>query len=493
MIAADVTRACGAFVLAMVVLFGALSTDVSAGDGRRVALVIGNGAYDHMNPLVKPASDATLIADKLRSVGFEVDLAIDDGQLNLNQRVSAFGHRARGASAAVFYFAGHGIQAEGRNYLLPVDAKPHKIADLSVQALPLSSVSFALDVADAEISMIILDACRNNPLTRSLSFGNGTRSTAITRGLAPVARASGRLYAYATAPGEVAYEGGSGTENSPFTEAVADWIGEPGLEVEPMFERVREQVITRTNGKQVPWIEDAINGDFYFQPVSLDSEPAVATLTPEPAVPMPQIEAAPEIEAAPTVAAVPEIPAVPETAPAPFIEAEPLYVEPQYPSPSPATDPIETAWSETTALGTRDAYTAFLKQYPNSAFAGEAVSMLLNLATPATSAAPPMPEPAASVPEVAVAPEIESVPEVALVPEFEAEPVYAEPEPTVPSPAVDPIETAWSETTALGTREAYASFLERYPDSPFARDAVSMLLDLASPGTSAARALESLN
>ncbi|MGI9493322.1 MAG: caspase family protein [Geminicoccaceae bacterium] len=433
MLTGGVIRAFSACILAAIFLTGPICANVLAADDRRVALVVGNGAYHNLPDLTNPPRDAALMAAKLRSVGFEVDLAINDNQESLQQRVRSFGRRARGAGAALFYYAGHGLQADGSNYLLPVDARPRRVADLHSQSLPLSSVSDELDAADAKINLIILDACRDNPLTRSLKVRHGTRSVKLTRGLASIQRASGTLIAYATAPGDVAYDGGD-MPNSPFTQAVADWIEKPGLEVGSMFQRVRDQVIATTDGKQTPWIEEAILGDFYFQPMPSDLAPTLATPAPEPAAPLPNV----------------------------FTE-EP--VQPSRPSDQQPNDPIETAWSKTTALGTRDAYIEFLEQYPKSAFAQEAVAMLLKFASPVTLAAP-TPEPVAPQPEVTR--------------EEQAQPSR----PPDPQPN-DPIETAWSETTALGTRDAYIKFLEQYPESAFAQEAVAMLLEFASPNAPA--------
>ncbi|MGI9450656.1 MAG: caspase family protein [Geminicoccaceae bacterium] len=456
MLVGGVMRAFGPFILAAILLLGFVSANVSAADDRRIALVIGNGAYRNMPKLANPPRDAALIAAKLRTVGFEVDLAINDDHLSLKQRVRSFGLRARGASAALFYYAGHGLQADGSNYLLPVDAKVRKVADLRAQSLPLSLVSDELEIADAKISLIILDACRDNPLTRSLSGRRGTRTVKITRGLASVQRASGRLIAYATAPGNVAYDGGK--QNSPFTQAVADLIEEPGLEVGHMFERVREQVIAATNGKQVPWIEAAILGDFYFHPIFPDTLPAVATPAPEPTTPLP--------------------------APLPKVtREEPL--QPPRPSDPEPNDQIETAWSKTTTLGTRDAYIKFLEQYPESMYAQKAVAMLLEFASPIAPVAPapePALEPAAALP--AASPPATSLPAAPLpaapLPKVTKKEPVQPPRPSDPEPN-DQIEAAWSKTTALGTRDAYIKFLEQYPESIFAQQAVAMLLQFASP------------
>jgi len=465
-----VTRAFSSCILTAFLVLCSVSMNVSAADGRRIALVVGNGAYGNLPKLANPPRDAALIAAKLRSVGFEVDLATDDDQSGLEQRVRAFGLRARGASAALFYYAGHGLQAGGSNYLLPVDAKLRKLADLRSQSLPLSSVSDALDFADAKISLIILDACRDNPLTRSMVMKNGTRSVKTTRGLASMQRASGRLIAYSTAPGAVAYDGGSSTQNSPFTQAVADWIEEPGLEIANMFQRVREQVITATDGKQIPWIEEAILGDFYFLPTSLDPEPTIALPIPEPVTP------------APTLTPMPLPTLTPAPAPAPTVTEDPELEKPSLPVEPPASDQIETAWSKTTELGTRDAYIAFLEQYPDSTFAQQAVAELLDFASSALPTAAPAP--ASPEPSSALAP----APAPAPAPIVTEDPELEKPLPPADTEADDPIEAAWSKTTALDTRDAYIEFLDQYPDSIFAQQAVAKLLQFASPAAPAAAA-----
>ena len=422
MLLGGVKRVLSASFIAAALLLGSVGADVSAADGRRIALVIGNGGYKNLPKLTNPPRDAALIADKLRSVGFEVDLAIDDSQSNLKQRVRNFGLRARGASAALFYYAGHGLQAKGSNYLLPVDARLRSVADLRSGSLALSTVSDELEAADAKINLIILDACRDNPLTRSLRRKDGTRSVNLTRGLASVQRASGTLVAYATAPGDVAYDG-DGMENSPFTQAVANGIDEPGLEIAPMFRQVREQVIAATNGKQVPWIEEDISGEFYFQPPPIEVAPTVAALPPEP------------------------------TAPPPDIAGDRDTVEPVRPSSPQPNDDVETAWSQTKNLGTREGYIKFLKLYPNSDHAKDAVAMLLQFAGLGAPATTP-PKPAISAPKAAKVPAV------------------VEPLPPSPPKVDDRVETAWSETTALGTREAYIKFLKLHPNSDYAQQAV---------------------
>ena len=436
MLVGGIIRAFRPWILAAIMVMGVASA--AAADGRRVALVIGNGEYGDLPRLANPPRDAVLMAAKLRSIGFEVDVALDDTQASLIGRVRSFGLRARDADVALFYYAGHGIQSRGSNFLLPVDVKFRRYDDLHTQSLPLSMVSTALDSADAKVSLIILDACRDNPLPRLLASLSGTRSVKANRGLASLQRASGRLVAYATAPGDVAYDG-AGEQNSPFTQAVADLIDEPGLEVGTMFQQVREQVMAATDGKQVPWIDEAILGDFYFQPPSVQVAPPASAI------------AALSLEAASLPANVPE---------------KQAGIEPSRPPFAQPTDQVETAWSKAKALGTRDAYVDFLEKHPKSDHAQEAVAKLLQFASTAALTLKPQ-EPAVTTPKVTATPK-------------------PAPPPSPPLPqADDPIEVAWSNAKASGTRDAYVRFLEQYPNSDYARDAVSMLLQFASPSAPA--------
>jgi len=237
-----------------------LASSASAEADQRVALVVGNGAYTSVTALPNPSEDADLLADQLRALDFEVIEAIDADHDSMVDAVREFGRKAKDASAALFYYAGHGLQNAGENYLLPVDAVVENETDLRYESVELSMVMDELAYAGADISLVILDACRDNPLTDS----SGTRSIGADQGLATVRGATGTLIAYATAPGKVAYDGAGA--NSPFSSALAEWIAEPGLEIGLMFRRVRQDVVEATDGLQVPWIEEAIIGDFYFVP-----------------------------------------------------------------------------------------------------------------------------------------------------------------------------------------------------------------------------------
>ena len=250
---------------------------------KMVALVVGNGAYSNVTELINPPADATAMAEALTTLGFDV-IEVVDGDYNAMQRgFRQFGSTARGADVALFFYAGHGLQVNGENFLLPVTAQIEETRDLRYEAFPLSLLIGEIQDADPRISLIMLDACRDNPLTRSLRRQSQSlgRSVNIGRGLAPAMGASGMLIAYATAPGDVAYDGEG--ENSPFTTAFLDHIEEPGLEVGLLFRRVRQSVIDATDGAQVPWVEEALLGEFYLRP-EMQAETGEAELAFEEAV-----------------------------------------------------------------------------------------------------------------------------------------------------------------------------------------------------------------
>ncbi|HEX7332795.1 MAG TPA: caspase family protein [Pyrinomonadaceae bacterium] len=222
---------------------------------RRIALVIGNGAYANVPRLRNPSSDARLVAATLTKLGFEVLTGTDKSQREMKQMIREFGAQLRlGRAVGVFYFAGHGVQAKGRNYLIPVDADIQTEADLEDTAVDLNYVLNTMDDAQNALNIAILDACRNNPFTRSF------RST--QDGLAQVVAPTGTLIAYATAPNSVAADGGG--DNSPYTEELARQMEKPGVLLETMFRRVTEQVSARTGGRQEPWYAANVKGDFYF-------------------------------------------------------------------------------------------------------------------------------------------------------------------------------------------------------------------------------------
>jgi uncharacterized caspase-like protein len=182
----------------------------------------------------------------------------------MDDAIRQFARKLDGAGLAILFYSGHGVQVGERNYLIPIDAKIERAADLNLDAFDLQRV---LDQMEAEkrVNLVFLDACRDNPLTRSLArnSGGGTRSTAVGQGLAPVQSAAGTLIAYATQPNNVALDGDG--RNSPFTTALLKHMVTPGLEVELMMKQVRIDVITATREKQVPWGHSSLVGNVYLR------------------------------------------------------------------------------------------------------------------------------------------------------------------------------------------------------------------------------------
>jgi len=227
----------------------------SVAQQRRIALVIGNGAYQNVKPLKNPPNDATLLAVTLRKLGFEVTMGTDKSQREMKQLIREFGQRLRGGGGVgLFYFAGHGVQARGHNYLIPVDADIQTEADLEDVAVDVNYVLNTMDDAQNALNIAILDACRNNPFARSFRSAQ--------EGLAQVKAPTGTLIAYATAPDSVAGDGGGA--NSPYAEELVKQLESPGVVLETMFRRVTEQVSLRTGGRQEPWVSDNHKGEFYF-------------------------------------------------------------------------------------------------------------------------------------------------------------------------------------------------------------------------------------
>ncbi|MBP8131828.1 MAG: caspase family protein [Candidatus Hydrogenedentes bacterium] len=228
----------------------------------RVALVIGNSAYA-ASPLRNPVNDANAMAEALRACGFEVTVKTDCDLETMEKAVTAFGERIRGAGAALFYYAGHGMQVNGENYLVPVTAQPESEDEVKFRCTNVGLVLAKMKNSGASVNLLILDACRNNPFPRSV------RTTAA--GLATMEAAKGVLIAYATAPGSVAADGDG--ENSVYTANLVQYLRQPGLPVEEVFKSVRADVSRQTNDAQIPWENTSLVGRFYF------TEPQTATTT----------------------------------------------------------------------------------------------------------------------------------------------------------------------------------------------------------------------
>jgi len=224
----------------------------------KVALVIGNSAYADVSALDNPVPDAELMAKKLETLGFDVTLITDSSLRDLKSGISEFGKKLRAGgkeTTGLFYFAGHGVQSYGSNYLLPVDTELNDAADLDLEAIEASSILRQMFSAKNKTNIVILDACRNNPFDHIPEFGDN--------GLAEMKAPTGTFLSYATAPGAVALDG-SGT-NSPFTQALADEMSTPGVPIEQVFKQVRIRVLEQTEGLQTPWDTSSLTSQFYFK------------------------------------------------------------------------------------------------------------------------------------------------------------------------------------------------------------------------------------
>ncbi|MCP5270875.1 MAG: caspase family protein [Burkholderiaceae bacterium] len=245
----------------------------AATQGKRLALVIGNAAYRDA-PLQNPVNDARAMAQALEGAGFEVMLHTDADQRTLLTALREFGQQLRGGGTGLFYYAGHGMQIKGRNYLIPVGADIQREDEVAYQSLDVQAVLDKMDSAANGTNLVILDACRNNPFARSF------RSS--TQGLAPVDAPVGTLVAFATSPGAVASDGAS--DNGLYTRHLLQALAEPGRKVEEVFKQVRTQVRRDSGGLQVPWESTSLEGDFYFHPPVAVTVPAPPV---EPAPPAP--------------------------------------------------------------------------------------------------------------------------------------------------------------------------------------------------------------
>ena len=231
---------------------------------KRVALVIGNSAYRNTPPLPNPRNDAAAVAEALSRLGFAVRSGFDLDRAATEQALRAFGGALGDADVALFYYAGHGLQVDTRNFLVPVDARLASENDLPFEAVDLTLV-LSLMERRPRINLVFLDACRDNPLAQNLARSMGaSRSTAVSRGLAIAESGIGTLLVYATQPGNIALDG-SGA-HSPFTQGLLDYIATPEIEVRQMLTRVRGAVLQATGGKQVPWDHSSLTGDFFFVP-----------------------------------------------------------------------------------------------------------------------------------------------------------------------------------------------------------------------------------
>lgn len=249
------------FCISLVSLFLLSATAPVFATTKKVALVVGNGAYQNVPPLSNPINDAAVFADRIEKLGFETIRYADLSAEGFRKALREFAQKIVDADVSLFFYAGHGLQVESRNYLAAVDAHLENETDLLFESLELDDVLRVME-ASTSTRLLFLDACRNNPLANNLTNQAGSRSVSVGRGLARVSAGAGTLIAYATAPGEVANDGSG--QNSPFTSALVRHIGTPGLDVALMLRKVRQEVAWATNGSQIPWSTESLMSDFYF-------------------------------------------------------------------------------------------------------------------------------------------------------------------------------------------------------------------------------------
>ena len=275
------------FVLSAIALFAACASAEGEPQGKRVALVIGNGAYRNVGRLANPGNDARLIAATLTDLGFSLvgggaQLELD--KPGMDRTLQQFGQAIVGADVALLYYSGHGLQVQGSNWLAPIDANPTRSQDLDFQMVNADVILHQMADAGTRLNILILDACRNNPFG-----GRGMR--AATGGLAEMRAPEGTLISYATQPGNVAQDGEGA--NSPFAAALAAAMPRANLDIFRMFNQVGVTVKRATGGAQQPWVSNSpIEGDFYFAvpppssgQASAAAQPLVLPPVPAPAKP----------------------------------------------------------------------------------------------------------------------------------------------------------------------------------------------------------------
>ncbi|MDE5880873.1 MAG: caspase family protein, partial [Muribaculaceae bacterium] len=226
---------------------------------KRIALVVGNGAYSGA-PLRNTLNDASAIASELRGLGFEVIFVSDANKKKFDSAVNDFGLRARDYDVAMFYYAGHGIQYKGENFLVPVDATLSTQSDVEYECVNVNRILSKLEDSDVKMKIIALDACRNNPFERSWHRGAGS-----SRGLSAINVPIGTFISYATSPGTVAADGEG--DHSPYTSALLQTLKERNLPIESVFKKVASIVVSTTGRAQLPWYTSSLfEGEFVFNP-----------------------------------------------------------------------------------------------------------------------------------------------------------------------------------------------------------------------------------
>jgi uncharacterized caspase-like protein len=302
---------------------------------KRVALVIGNSAYTNAVALPNPVNDATAMSTKLTNLGFEVVAGYDLDLMGMRKTVAQFARTARGADIALLFYAGHGMQVGGQNYLIPTDARFEDETAIDFETMSMDFVLRQM-TNDVKVQMVFLDACRNNPLARSLARRmSPSRSATVGQGLAEIklreTGGEGAVIAFSTSPGDVALDGEG--QNSPFTNALLRHIDEPDVSIQTVMTRVTGDVFKETDERQRPWVNASLIGEVF-----LNKTEQVAALTP-----------ATQNVQSDAVATVPSAVSVPANA-------------------ALAWEREKAVWDATESTGTKAAYDAYLRSYPTGAF-----------------------------------------------------------------------------------------------------------------------------
>ncbi len=255
-LAAPVAHALTMLALGLMFAFAPLAAQAAPED-RRLALVVGNSDYAHLDPLPNGTRDARDIAAALRAYGFEVTLLLDGTHAEFTETITQFAATVDGAEAALFYFSGHGFQKSGVNYLAPVDARLDTAAAIASQTVRLDDVTDQIS-APALHSIVLLDACRNNPLSPEID-------AIIADGLAVPETGRDTFVAFATQPGNLSFDGREG-QNSPFTRALLRHLGTEGQPISELMIAVRNEVEAATSGQQIPWDQSSLTAPFFFNP-----------------------------------------------------------------------------------------------------------------------------------------------------------------------------------------------------------------------------------
>jgi hypothetical protein len=422
-----------------------------AGKERRVALVIGNSAYPGAGALKNPANDANDIAAKLKKLGFDVTVRTDMRHKDMLRSLTDFGDKVQSGTEALFFYAGHGMQVRGKNYLLPIDAEIRNEASASSEAVDVDQLLDKLSLA--RLSVVILDACRNNPFERRFR-GSG-------QGLAQINAPTGTLIAYATAPGKVAADGDG--RNGLYTSELLTAMEIPGIKIEDVFKRVRGNVVKKSNDAQTPWESSSLTGDFYFTfqgptTVNVQQAPARAR-TPEEiedshwddikdSRELVGFEEYLKLYPAGRYAGQARSKIAKLKAEARQPEKSPVVVAPtpaQVAVSSTPDNPEAAMWNEVKASGAREYLDAYLKQYPKGKYVALAKIELKKLD------------------EKDKAQRAKETTEKQQAAERERQ------------EALRNEQAAWDGAKTTGTAAAYASYLDRYPKGRYAALAQAVL------------------